>query len=106
MAERSDKLLMTGVGPLIAPASKLIAQMVKLQDEMELPIGLVLKGSGSKLPTTHLIDSIKSLRQMKVARVLLPRLVKKEVRLRKRFSIGDNKKHGQTLQTKAERRIF
>jgi hypothetical protein len=43
----------SGVGPLITPAAKLLAKMIKLQDEMQLPIGLVMKESGAKLPTTH-----------------------------------------------------
>ncbi len=74
-----------GFGPLITPATRLIAQMVKLQDQMELPIGLVMKESGAKLPETHLVNPIQALRQMKIAGFLLPRLVKKERKLRKKF---------------------
>ena len=74
-----------GFGPLITPATKLIAQMVGMQDEMELPIGLVLKESGAKLPETHLVNPIQAIRQMKIAEFLLPRLVKKERKLRKKF---------------------
>lgn len=74
-----------GFGPLITPSTKLIAQMVKMQDEMELPIGLVLKESGAKLPETHLVNPIQAIRQMKIAEFLLPRLVKKERKLRKKF---------------------
>lgn len=74
-----------GVGPLITPAAKLLAKMIRLQDRMELPIGLVLKESGAKLPTTHLIDPIASLRRIKLANVMLPRLLRKEKRLRRRY---------------------
>ncbi len=74
-----------GVGPLITPASKLLAKMVTMQDEMVLPIGLVLKESGDKLPTTHLIGPIESLRKIKIADFLLPRLMKKEKKLRRKF---------------------
>ncbi len=74
-----------GIGPLLTPGSRIIAKMIKLQDQMELPIGLVLKESGYPLPTTHLVDPIRSLRLMKIANYTLPRLLKKERKLRKNF---------------------
>ena len=74
-----------GVGPLITPAAKLMAKMIKLQSEMELPIGLVLKESGAPLPTSHLVDPISSLRRMKIANWTLPLLVRKEKKLRRKF---------------------
>lgn len=74
-----------GIGPLLTPGSRLVAKMIKLQDKMELPIGLVLKESGYPLPDTHLVDPIRSLRMMKIANYTLPRLLKKERRLRKRL---------------------
>ena len=76
-----------GIGPLLTPGSKLVAKIIKLQDKMELPIGLVLKESGSPLPDTHLIDPIRSLRQMKIANYTLPLLLRKEKRLRKRVNL-------------------
>ena len=75
-----------GVGPLLTPATKMIATMIKLQDEMELPIGLVMKESGAKLPTSHLIDPIASLRGMKIAKYTLPLLLRKEKKLRHKFA--------------------
>ena len=74
-----------GIGPLLTPSSRLVAKMINLQDEMELPIGLVLKESGHKLPKTHLLDPIASLRRMKIANYMLPRLIGKEKKLRKKF---------------------
>jgi hypothetical protein len=74
-----------GVGPLLTPAAKLVAKIIKLQEQMELPIGLVLMESGSPLPDTHLVDPIRSLRQMKIANYTLPLLVRKEKRLRKKI---------------------
>lgn len=73
-----------GIGPLLTPGSKLIAKMIQLQNEMELPIGLVMKESGVRLPTTHLVDPIQALRQMRVARYTLPLLLRRERRLRKK----------------------
>jgi len=74
-----------GIGPLITPAARLIAKMILLQGKMELPIGLVLRESGSKLPKTHLVDPIATFRRMKIANWILPLLLRKERRLRKRF---------------------
>lgn len=74
-----------GIGPLLTPGSRLVAKMIKLQDEMELPIGLVLKESGYPLPDSHLVDPIRSLRMMKIANYTLPRLLGKEKRLRKKI---------------------
>jgi len=74
-----------GFGPLITPAAKLLCGLIKLQDQMELPIGLVLKESGAKLPTTHLVDPHKALRQMKFAKYTLPLLLRKERKLRQRI---------------------
>ena len=75
-----------GFGPLITPAAALICRLINLQDQMELPIGLVLKESGAKLPTTHLVDPHKALRQMRYAKYTLPLLLRKERKLRKRIN--------------------
>jgi cation diffusion facilitator CzcD-associated flavoprotein CzcO len=70
-----------GFGPLVTPASQMLVEIIKLQDQMKLPIGLVMKESGVKLPDSHLVDPISALRQMKIAKYTLPLLVKKEKRL-------------------------
>lgn len=74
-----------GIGPLLTPGSRLVAEMIKLQDKMELPIGLVLKESGYKLPDTHLVDPIAALRRMRLAKFTMPSLLRKEKRLRKKL---------------------
>lgn len=74
-----------GIGPLLTPASKLLATMIKIQDKMELPIGLVLRETGHKPPETHLVDPIAALRRMKIAKFMLPRLLKKERKLRRKI---------------------
>ena len=43
-----------GVGSLIAPYADLIASLVKVQDKFSIPVGMVLKKMGEKLPDTHL----------------------------------------------------
>ncbi len=71
-----------GFGPLVTPAAEMLAQIFKLQDQMDLPIGLVMKESGSPLPKTHLLNPHQTLRQMKLAKYLLPLLLRRERRLR------------------------
>jgi hypothetical protein len=75
-----------GFGPLVTPGADLICRMMKLQDQMELPIGLVLKESGVKPPTTHLVDPHAALRSMRRARWKLPLLLRKERSLRKKLA--------------------
>jgi hypothetical protein len=95
-----------GVGPLITPAAKLLAKMIKLQEQMKLPIGLVLKESGSKLPDTHLIDPIASLRRMRIANWTLPLLLRKERKLRKKFDGAFNKRKNFSLQSNPDIKVF
>lgn len=83
-----------GFGPLVTPASQMLARIIRLQDEMELPIGFVMKESGLKPPDSHLIDPISALRQMRIAKYTLPLLLKKERKLRsqvgRRISLPKN----------------
>jgi hypothetical protein len=72
-----------GFGPLMTPAATLLARLIKLQDQMELPVGTVLKESGARTPSTHLLDPHKALRGMRLAQYTLPLLLRKERRLRK-----------------------
>ena len=95
-----------GVGPLITPAAKLLAKMIKLQDQMLLPIGLVLKESGAKLPDSHLIDPIASLRKMRIANWTLPLLLRKERKLRKKFQGKLRSKSELKWQTNSDMRVF
>ncbi len=73
-----------GFGPLVTRAAEVIAQTVQLQEQMELPIGLVMKEAGAKLPTTHLLNPHALLRQMWRAQKTLPLLLRKERRLRRK----------------------
>jgi hypothetical protein len=75
-----------GFGPVVTPGADLIARMILLQDQMELPIGLVLKESGAKLPTTHLVDPHEAIRGIRRAKRLLPLLAWRERRLRKKMA--------------------
>ena len=46
----------TGIGSVIGAFAPVFARYLKLQDEINVPIGLVLKETGKKIPTTHLVD--------------------------------------------------
>ena len=76
-----------GFGPLLTPAADMVARLVQLQEQMELPIGLVMKEAGARLPKTHLVDPHAALRHMRRARFTLPLLARKERKLRQRLSL-------------------
>ena len=63
-----------GFGSLLTPAAHLYAEMMALQDDMEMPIGYVLKWRGLKLPTSNLVNPTAVRRLMRFSRVLLPLL--------------------------------
>lgn len=69
-----------GFGTIISPAAKLYAEMIALQDEMELPIGFILKWRGFKVAPSQLIDPGATRRTIWVARKILP-LLKRRSRL-------------------------
>jgi cation diffusion facilitator CzcD-associated flavoprotein CzcO len=72
-----------GFGPVVTPGMDLMARMMLAQDQMELPIGLVMKESGVKIPRTHLVDPHAAIRAVRRGQRLLPLLLWKEKRLRK-----------------------
>jgi hypothetical protein len=75
-----------GFGPVVTPGMDLMARMMLAQDQMELPIGLVMKEAGVRLPTTHLIDPHAALRGIQRGKRLLPLLLWKERKLRKKLA--------------------
>ena len=72
----------------------------------KLPIGLVMKESGAKLPTTHLIDPIASLRAMRIADYTLPLLRRKEKKLRKKFGGGKFGKSDFNFQPNSDIQVY
>jgi hypothetical protein len=59
--------------------------MIEAQEQMELPIGLVMKESGVRLPKTHLVDPHAAIRSIKRGKRWLPVLIQREKKLRKKF---------------------
>src|ERR1700682_2913804 len=75
-----------GFGPVVTPGVDLIARMILAQDKMELPLGLVMKESGVKLPTTHLVAPHAALCGIRGGNRMLPVLLWREKRLRKKLA--------------------
>jgi hypothetical protein len=55
-----------GVGSLIAAFGPRFARCLQLQDEIDVPLGLVFKAMGQQLPETHLSDPHRVFRQLKL----------------------------------------
>ncbi|HIK03320.1 MAG TPA: NAD(P)-binding domain-containing protein [Trichormus sp. M33_DOE_039] len=66
-----------GVGSLISAYGQFFTRQLKLQDEINVPMGLVLKEMGQQLPQTHLSDPQQVFRQLKIANILFNYIVKK-----------------------------
>ena len=57
-----------GVGSLIAAYGPTFARLLRLQDDIAIPLGLVFKKMGVPLPTNHLADPQQVFRQLYVLR--------------------------------------
>ena len=76
-----------GFGPLVTLGGDLLADMIVLQDRMELPLGRVLKEMGQKPPASHLINPADALRRMRRAKRLMPLMLPRaERKLRQRIA--------------------
>ncbi|MBO3457670.1 NAD(P)-binding domain-containing protein [Aetokthonos hydrillicola CCALA 1050] len=74
-----------GVGSLLSASSPLLIRCLKLQDEINVPVGLVLKEMGQQLPKTHLADPQQVFRQLKLANLFFNRIVKKAHQVDKQY---------------------
>ena len=66
-----------GVGSLIAAYGPIFTRFLKLQDAINIPLGLVLKETGQRLPTTHLSDPHRIFGQLKLVKRFFPWLEKR-----------------------------
>ncbi|HEY9700677.1 MAG TPA: NAD(P)-binding domain-containing protein [Trichocoleus sp.] len=66
-----------GVGSLISAYGPFFARCLKLQDEINVPLGLVFKSIGQQLPQTHISDPQQAFRQLKLANFFFPWLDRK-----------------------------
>ena len=60
-----------GFGPLLTPASELLADLILLQRRLKHPLGEVLTKMNQPLPSSHLLDPMEALKQLKAARKVL-----------------------------------
>ncbi|MBS0016843.1 MAG: NAD(P)-binding domain-containing protein, partial [Arthrospira sp. SH-MAG29] len=79
-----------GVGSLISAYAPLFTRCLKLQEEIKIPLGLVLKEIGQTLPTTHLSDPQKVLRQIKLFNLLFNWFIKKAHQIDQRYPNFEN----------------
>ena len=61
-----------GIGPLLRPLAQLLPELYRLQDELTVPLGELLRRLGERPPDTHLMDPHQAIRRMAVARRMLP----------------------------------
>ena len=80
-----------GVGSLIAAYGPFFTRCLKLQDEINVPIGLVFKEMGQQLPTTHLSDPQQIFRQLKLANFFFNWLTKKAHQVDAHYSNFSNR---------------
>lgn len=84
----------------------MLAQIVKLQDQMELLIGLAIKEAGAKLPDSPPVDLISAIWRMKIAKRTLPMLLRKEMKLRKKFSAKSRLPEQVSFQTNTDIQVY
>lgn len=87
-----------GFGSLVSPSGRLLARLLKLQDELAVPLGMVMKELGQHPPTTHLSDPHAVLRQLRLARLTFPLLRRRARRIDRRHRRrGSTVLHNQPL---------
>ena len=63
-----------GFGRVITPAAQLYAKMIQLQDELEHPIGAILKWRNNPIPKSQFMDAESTRRRIAISHYLLPLL--------------------------------
>jgi len=64
-----------GVGSLISAYGPFLTRCLELQDQINIPLGLVFREMGETLPKTHLSDPHAILRKLKLAQLFFPWIV-------------------------------
>jgi len=79
-----------GVGSLMSAYAPIFARLLKLQDQIKIPIGLVFRELGQTLPQTHLGDPQKVFLQLKFLNILFKLLTAKAHQIDKQRSNFQN----------------
>lgn len=61
-----------GVGSLMSASASVLTRFFKLEEEIKIPLGLVLKEMGQPLPTTHIGDPQNLFRTMPIVKLGFP----------------------------------
>lgn len=77
-----------GIGSLVTPASEYLARIIRLQDEVNAPMGLVFRKMGQKLPDTHLQDPMEIFRKLTLAKLMWPLIERRAKAIDRR--VGDH----------------
>ena len=80
-----------GFGSLLTPSSNMMARMIALQNEIDIPMGMVLKKLGEKIPTSHLQNPVTLHAKMKMANIFFPLLKRRAKMLDKKYPNYRNK---------------
>ncbi len=80
-----------GVGSLMAAYGPLFTKLLKLQDQIDSPLGMVFKEMGLTLPTTHLSDPHAVFRQIRLLHWIFPWIKRKGHQTDKRYGPFENK---------------
>jgi hypothetical protein len=78
------------VGSLIAPYAEFMAQLVKIQDKIEAPVGAVLKEMGEKLADTQFIGGPEFLAWLRKKKRQLKKIERIGSKLDARYSSFQN----------------
>ncbi|WP_036487591.1 NAD(P)/FAD-dependent oxidoreductase [Myxosarcina sp. GI1] len=79
-----------GVGSIMSAYAPIFARLLKLQNEINIPLGLVFREMGQSLPKTHLSDPHQTFRQLKFLNLFFGFLVKKARQIDKRYPEHQN----------------
>ena len=79
-----------GVGSLISAYGPFLTRCLQLQDEINVPLGLVFKEMGQTLPQSHLSDPHAVLRNLRLAKSFFPWIVYKAHQVNKKNKILTN----------------
>lgn len=79
-----------GVGSLISAYGPIFTRFLQLQDEIKVPMGLVFKMMGQRLPSNHLSDPQATFRQLKLTHWLFNWIVKKATQIDAQYSDWTN----------------
>ena len=91
-----------GIGSVISAFAPVFARYLQLQEEINVPIGLVLKEMGKKLPKTHLFDPQAIFRELELTNRRFNAIAKKAHHIDDRYSNFSNN----SLPLKESDRVF